>query len=94
MDGALQDMLSRPRLSLNLTVSGEMMVALHHLALRNGIGPTTQAKVLLRQALARTIDNAEVQVDVREYKAYRTTRQWQADQAETAEMMRLSKTGE
>lgn len=87
MDDALRDMLSRARLGLNLTVSGEMMVALWHLAERNGIGPTTQAKVLLRQALARTIDSAEVQADVREYRAYRTNRQWRADLYEDVEQL-------
>lgn len=90
LDQALRDALGRPRLGVNMTVSGEMMVALWHLAERNGIGATTQAKVLLRQALSRTIATPEVQADVAEYKAYRTNRQWRIEQAEAAEMMKYA----
>lgn len=89
MDRALQDMLGKPRLGVNMTVSGEMMVALWHLAERNGIGVTTQAKVLLRQALSRTIATPEVQADSAEYKAFRTNRQWRTEQTEIAEMLKF-----
>ena len=90
MDQALKDALSRGRLQVHMTVSGEMMVALWHLAESRGIGYTTQAKVLLRQALERTMSSADVQSDIAEYKAYRTARQWAEDRYEDAELLRLN----
>lgn len=90
MDDGLREALSRGRLQVHMTVSGEMMVALWHLAEARGLGYTTQAKALLRQALDRTINTDAVQADVQEYRAYRTRGQWKNDQYEDAELAKLA----
>lgn len=70
---------------LSVTVTPEMRVALEQLAERSGLLLSTQATVVLRQGLARTISTEAVQAAVRRYKAARNHAAWQADtMAETA----------
>lgn len=57
-----------------------MRIALEVLAERNGIGVSTQAAILLRQALDRTIESAEVQKRYKMYLSQRTQAGWQYDQ--------------
>jgi len=66
---------------INLTVSLEMTVALEILASKSGLSLTTQAMVLLRQALDRTISSEAAQIRIRQEEAFRTRDQWLADQS-------------
>lgn len=69
---------------VSVTVSHEMTVALEVLAAKSGLSIATQAMVVLRQALDRTIASEPVQLRVRQDAAFRTRDQWLADtQAET-----------
>jgi hypothetical protein len=62
---------SRRRLRLNLTVTTPMAFALEDLAERSGLPVTTQATMMLRQALERTMQTERVQERVRRHNAGR-----------------------
>jgi len=64
---------------LHVTVSAEMTVALEMLARRSGLGVATQAMVVLRQALDRTIASAECQEALRERRKLQTVAEWRED---------------
>ena len=66
---------------INLTVSLEMTIALEALAAKSGLSLTTQAMVMLRQALDRTIQSEAVQIRIKQEEAFRTRDQWLADQS-------------
>lgn len=66
-----------PRLSVAL--SYPMRVAIDVLCERDGSVPSAMAQRLLRQALDRTIESAEVQRRVRAHNAQRTAKEWQAE---------------
>jgi hypothetical protein len=57
-------------------------MALELLAERNGLAPATQAAMLLRQGLDRTMESAEFAKRYKQYLAQRTTSAWQQDQME------------
>lgn len=65
---------------ITVTVSSTMRIALEHLASRNNIGVSTQATMILRQGLDRTISSKEVQEAVGRHKRARNTAEWQYDQ--------------
>jgi len=71
-----------------VTVTREMRVALEWLSERSGLAPTTQAMVLLRQALDRTINGREVQERIKSERAQRTSGQWNNDQHLEAHLTR------
>lgn len=64
---------------LNLTVSYPMRVALEVLAERTGLGVATQATVLLRQALDRTMQTDAVRRRVASHNAQRNHATWLED---------------
>lgn len=64
---------------VSVTVSHEMTVALEVLAGKSGLSLSTQAMVVLRQALDRTIASEPVQLRVRQDAAFRTRDQWLQD---------------
>lgn len=64
---------------LQVTISPEMGVALGILAERTGLQVSTQAMVLLRQALDRTIGSAECRERMRKRSAGQSAAQWRAD---------------
>jgi hypothetical protein len=64
---------------LNLTVSFPMRVALEVLAERSNLGVATQAMVLLRQALDRTMNTEEVRRRVASHVAQRGATTWRED---------------
>lgn len=64
---------------VNVTVSREMTIALEALAAKSGLTLTTQAMVLLRQALDRTIATEGVQIRLKQEEAFRTRDQWLDD---------------
>lgn len=67
-----------------VTLSHEMTVALEVLAGKSGLSLATQAMVVLRQGLDRTIQSEPVQLRVRQDAAFRTRDQWLSDtQSET-----------
>ena len=66
---------------INLTVSLEMTIALEILAAKSGLSLTTQAMVMLRQALDRTITSEAAQIRIKQEEAFRTRDQWLADQS-------------
>jgi hypothetical protein len=57
-----------------------MSLALDSLAERNGVQSATQATMLLRQALDRTMESKEVQQRYAAHLRQRTTAQWREDQ--------------
>lgn len=67
---------------VNLTVNREMMVALEILAGKSGLPITTQAMVVLRQGLDRTITSEPAQLRLRQDQAFRTRDEWLRDQAD------------
>lgn len=73
--------IKRRATRVNVTVSREMTVALEVLAAKSGLTVTTQAMVLLRQALDRTIASEAVQIRVKQEEAFRTRDQWLEDQS-------------
>jgi hypothetical protein len=76
--------MKRATTRLNLTVNHEMRVALEVLAGKSGLAVTTQAMVVLRQALDRTITSEPVQLRIKQDRAFRTRDQWLSDtQADT-----------
>jgi hypothetical protein len=76
--------MKRMSYRLGLTVSREMIVALDVLAAKSGLALTTQAMVLLRQALDRTISSEPVQLRLKQDRAFASRDQWLMDrQTET-----------
>jgi hypothetical protein len=69
---------------IKITLPQRARIALEVLAERNGISPGTQARILLRQALARTMDSAEVQAKTTAPRMM-TRSEWQQEQAAIAE---------
>lgn len=67
------------RLRLSLSLSALMRLALEDLAERSGNPPTTQATLLLRQALHQTMQSDKVQQAYRSYRAQRGRDGWLAD---------------
>lgn len=68
-----------PRSRVSVTVSPAMTVALEILAERSNLPMATQAMVVLRAALDRTIASAEGQDRLRKRMAGRTVREWRDD---------------
>jgi len=66
---------------LSLTVSREMTIALEMLASKSNLGVATQAMVILRQGLDRTIASDAVQIRLKQERAFRTRDQWLEDQS-------------
>jgi hypothetical protein len=64
---------------LGVTVSHEMTVALEILCAKSGLAMTTQAMVILRQGLDRTIQTDACQLRIRQDAAFRTRDQWLQD---------------
>ncbi len=64
---------------VQVTVPPLTRMALEHLAKRTGLTPSTQAAVLLKQALARTMESAEVQRAYKARRAQRSQMQWVED---------------
>lgn len=64
---------------VGVTVNREMRVALEVLAAKSGLGVTTQAMVLLRQSLDRTIASDAVQIRLKQEQAFRTRDAWLSD---------------
>lgn len=71
-------LLRRDRVSV--TLSPAMRLALEHLAARHGTPFAQEATIMLRQALARTIETPDVQRKVREHKAARTAAEWRDEE--------------
>jgi len=63
-----------------VTVSREMTIALEVLCSKSGLAPSTQAMVILRQGLDRTIQSDPVQIRLRQEEAFRTRDEWLGDQ--------------
>jgi hypothetical protein len=62
-----------------VTVSEGMRVALDVLAERNGLPLSTQAMVLLRQSLDRTMSSDAVQSRLARHRAERTAAEWREE---------------
>jgi len=71
---------------LSVTVSPHMMVAIDVLAERTGLSRSSQAMVLLRQALDRTMGSDEVRKRLDASRPMRTVREWRRDAAADAEV--------
>lgn len=74
-------MAKRRATRLGITVSREMTIALEMLAVKTGLSLTTQALVILRQGLDRTINSEPVQIRLKQERAFRTNEDWLADQS-------------
>jgi len=72
-------MSKRRATRLSLTVSREMTIALEVLCAKSNLGLSTQAMVLLRQSLDRTISSDAVQFRVKQDRAFQTRDEWLAD---------------
>jgi hypothetical protein len=86
--------MKRATTRLNLTVNHEMRVALEVLSAKNGLAVTTQAMVVLRQALDRTITSEPVQLRIKQDRAFRTRDQWLSDASSDAFVYNALKTAE
>lgn len=76
--------MKRRSARLSVTVSHEMTVALEILSAKSGLGLSTQAMVILRQGLDRTIQTDAAQLRIKQDAAFRTRDQWLQDtQVET-----------
>lgn len=76
--------MARKQQRVNVTLNREMRVALEVLSAKSNLGIATQAMVLLRQALDRTIQSEPVQIRVKQEQAFRTRDEYLADmQADT-----------
>lgn len=64
---------------VQVTVAPLTRLALEHLARRTGLTPSTQAMVLLKQALERTAQTEEVQRAYRQRVATRNHAHWLED---------------
>lgn len=64
-----------------VTVNREMTIALEVLSAKSGLAPSTQAMVILRQGLDRTIASEAVQLRLRQEQAFRSRDAWLADQS-------------
>ena len=73
--------MSISRNRVQVTVSPAMRVALGMLAEKTGLPIATQATVILRQALDRTINSSEGRERLREQQAHRTARDWSDDRS-------------
>lgn len=71
---------------IQVTVSLPMRVALTMLARRNGIALGTQATIMLRQALDRTITSVAGQAEVRRARTYQSVAGWREDRATEREV--------
>lgn len=71
--------MSKHQQRVNVTVNREMRVALEVLCAKSNLGVATQAMVLLRQALDRTIQTEAVQIRVRQEQAFRTRDEYLSD---------------
>lgn len=71
--------MKRTATRINLTVNREMMIALEVLASKTGLALTTQAMVMLRQALDRTIASDPVQTRLKQDRAFRDRDTWLSD---------------
>ena len=67
---------ARKRDRVTVTLSLPMRLALEHLAARHGLATATEATMILRQGLDRTINTDALMEKVREHKAQRTAEQW------------------
>lgn len=67
------------RLRIQVTITYPMMVALEVLGARNGLVPSAQAALTMRQALERTMGSAEVSRRVASHNAQRSHAQWSED---------------
>lgn len=65
---------------VNLTINHEMIVALQILAAKSGLSLTTQAMVVLRQGLDRTITSEPAQLRIKQDRAFQTRDEWLRDQ--------------
>lgn len=65
---------------VSITISPLMMVALDHMCGRTGLSRSSQACMLMRQALARTMESKEVREKYQQSRAYRTASQWSQDE--------------
>lgn len=68
---------NRNRMMLSLTTP--MRIALTVLSEKSGLPPTTQATMLLRQALHQTLNSQEVQRRVAQHNAQRNHATWVTD---------------
>lgn len=73
---------------IQVTVSLPMRVALQMLARRNSITVSTQATMVLRQALDRTIGSVAGQAEIRAARTYQSVGGWREDRA-TERMVEL-----
>ena len=73
--------MSISRNRVQVTVSPAMRVALGMLAEKTGLPIATQATVILRQALDRTINSHEGRERLREQQAHQTARDWSDDRS-------------
>lgn len=64
---------------VTITLSVPMRLALDALRARHGLPLATEATMLLRQGLDRTIQSAEVQELYRQHKAQRTAGDWRQE---------------
>jgi hypothetical protein len=64
---------------IHVTVSTEMTIALDILAAKSGLSLATQAMVVLRQGLDRTIQSDAAQLRIKQEAAFRTRDQWLQD---------------
>lgn len=62
-----------------VTVTREMTIALEMLGSKSGLPVSTQAMVVLRQALDRTIASEPVQIRLKQEEAFRTRNDWLTD---------------
>jgi hypothetical protein len=64
---------------MQITLSAPMTLALEHLAERHGVPVATEATMILRQALARTMESKEVLEKIAQYNMDRGVRSWRED---------------
>lgn len=64
------------RYRIQVTMSPAMMVALDVLAEKSGLAPATQAMVLLRSSLDRTINSEEGKRRLARYQSFATNQEW------------------
>lgn len=77
-------MMRKASYRLGVTVSREMRVALEVLAGKSGLALTTQAMVVLRQALDKVIQSGPVQTRLGQDRAFASRDDWLMDrQTET-----------
>lgn len=72
--------MARKQERVNVTINRDMRVALEVLAAKSNLGFATQAMVMLRQALDRTIQSDAVQLRIKQEETFRTRDEWLRDQ--------------